>query len=115
MSRFCRVSLLLAAVLCPAVSCLAVADRAEAKGGKSFAAKVGTALVVRSIIKNGNKNGQAQAAEPDTAEGTAQVTATAEPVAVTPPPPVVPAGPPNTGLVCIAGCYDTQGRRVVSN
>lgn len=126
MSRFSRVSLLLAAILSLTVSGFAVTGRAEAKGGRSFAAKVGTALVVRSIIKSANKKDRARDSQSedasDTAEDTAtlaapaQVTAAAEPaVAAPPPPPAAPVGPANSGMVCIAGCYNAQGRSIASN
>lgn len=119
MCRFSRVSLFVAAISGPAFSCITVADRAEAKGVKSFAAKVGTAAVVRSIIKSGNNKDRDQALASDEATlpgAAAQVTGTAEPAVAPPPlPPVVAVGPANTGLVCIAGCYDAHGRSVASN
>ena len=114
--RVYRLSMLmLSALLISAAMFVAVPQRAEAKGLKSFVAKAGTVAAVRAIRKSGKNNDQ----EDDTAEESAtpapaaQVTAAAEPVpapvvAVAPPKPVAP---PNTGLVCIAGCYDTQGRR----
>ncbi len=121
MTRFSRVSLLAAALLGLPFSCITVADRAEAKGGKSFAAKVGTALVVRSIIKSGNKQDRNNASSEQASEDLttiappADMTATAAPVVAPPPPSAAPVGPANSGMVCIAGCYNAQGRSVSSN
>ena len=118
--RVCRLPLLLmAALLISAATFVAVPERAEARGFKSIVAKVGTVAAEKTIRRSGKNNERDEDSAPE-ASGTtaapAQVTAAAEPV----PAPVVAAAPlklvapPNTGLVCLAGCYDGQGRRVPS-
>ena len=111
--RLARVPLLMSALLIPALTLTTVPDRAEAKGLKSFVAKAAVRGAVRSLRKNGDKpENEAAAGERVESAFPAQVNATVEPVvAVAAPKPV---GPPNTGLVCVAGCYDGNGRSVAA-
>ena len=107
--RVCRVPLLLSALLIPALALVAAPDRAAAKGLKTFAAKAAIIGTARAITRNNrhNNTSEAQAAPVDPAFPV-QVNAVAEPVVATAPPK--PVDPPNSGLVCIAGCYNGSGR-----
>ena len=101
--RLSRLPLLLAALSLPVGAMVFSPNGADAKGLKSFAVKVGTAKAIQAIRRNSKSNEPEPAADPSVQSAfPVQVNAVAAPVAVEPPKPV---GPPNSGIVCLAGCY----------